>query len=90
MRQRRDFPDAATCSYLDPKVSSNGSPNVTQEPADDNERASDRANFAVVAVAVGLVALAVLLVHWFERETALQDCVWANHRNCAPIDTPSQ
>ena len=62
---------------------------MTQEPPDDDD-ARHRANMAVLGVAVGIVVLAVFLMWFFKRETDLQDCLWASHRNCDTVSVPSQ
>ena len=57
---------------------------------EDDEETRDRANRVVLGVALALIAIAVLLLYEYRRSTDEFDCVAANHRDCAPVDQPSQ
>jgi hypothetical protein len=56
-------------------------------PDDDEDYASrGRANLAVGIAAVVLI-VAGLLIFWAQnRAQQLQDCVFAGHRDCQPVD----
>jgi hypothetical protein len=59
------------------------------EDADD-DRARDRANVAVLALAAVLVFIGWLLVRELGKAARMQDCLASGRANCAPIETPAR
>jgi hypothetical protein len=56
-----------------------------QPPEPDSRRAA----LIGLAVVLALVAVSYFLVTALHRNAALEDCLMAGRRNCAPIDVPS-
>ena len=61
------------------------------EPQDHGpEPESRRAALIGLGVILALVVAAYFLVTALQRNAALEDCLMAGRRNCAPIETPAR
>jgi hypothetical protein len=63
---------------------------MTNPSEDDDEAARHRTNMIVLGVALALLAVVLLVLYEYRQTTDELDCVAANHRDCAPVDQPSQ
>ncbi len=57
-------------------------------PDDEDYDARARTNMIVLAVVAVIVFVGWLVVDEMQKETALEDCYAASHRNCEPVDQP--
>jgi len=56
------------------------------EPDDENESARQRRNLIVLAAAIVIIAIGFLVIHEIALLSKLQDCEFAGHHDCEPIN----
>jgi hypothetical protein len=55
---------------------------------DPNDDDYDRRSRANIMVLIAVVVVVGCIIGWkMKKETTLEDCYAAGHRNCAPVDT---
>jgi ABC-type uncharacterized transport system permease subunit len=63
---------------------------MSKPPDHDDESARQRTNMIVLGVALALLAVGLFLLYAYKKSADELDCFAANHRDCVPVDQPSQ
>ena len=56
---------------------------------EENERQRHRANLAAALAVAVLVVFGIVLMRWLLRYEQMSDCVAAGHRDCVPVEQPT-
>jgi hypothetical protein len=56
---------------------------------EEEERQRQRGNVAVAVAVAVLVVLGIVLMRWLLHYEQVSDCVAAGHRDCVPVEQPT-